>query len=260
MKHRPTRRPPVGLLERTGVPDRSSIVVVALSLAACGGEGGDPPVDGAGADAYRLVGAESTGFDGTTDITTYAWDDEGTLLTQTTTFADGSVQRLDFIHEDGRPVAADEDSDGDGVVDARRRYGYDANGEQVSREFDTDLDGEYESSTGWSIDDSGLASARFAPAGCEPSACASESELYIGLLYEDGRLVGREIDFEPEPLDGVAERVMVLRYAPDGRLLSETTTEVASGASATTTFAYEEGPCVADFLNSESEYFCVRVP
>ena len=260
MKDRSTHRSPCRPSERARVPTRASIVA-ALFLAACGGDGdGDSPADDAGAVSQRLVGVERTGLDGETDVIAYAWDDGGTLLAQTTTFADGGVRRLDFVHEDGRPVAADEDADGDGVVDARRRYGYDANGRQVSREIDGDLDGEYESSTGWSIDESGLASARFAPAGCEPSACASESELYIRLPPR-GRAARRaETDTEPDPLDGVAERVMVLSYAGDGRLLSETTTEVANGATATTTFAYEAGPCVADFLNSESAYFCVKAP
>ena len=250
--------------DRTGrtSPVALAALVTSLLLVACGGDGGDvdaatTPDVGAGERTFRLVGIEQGRFDGGRTIVEYRWNAAGEVVEERTTSSDDGLRVVSLVHVDGRPVTGEEDRGGDGTVDVRRRYVHDDAGHLVLREIDEDLDGVYERSIVWEIDERGLAVASWGPAGCEPALCPEVADDYARIVYEDGRLARVDIDFRETPLDGVADQRLEYVYDDVGRLERLVGTDLDDGGEFVGTFRYEEGPCDTGYLNSRFAYFCV---
>lgn len=239
-----------------------ALLATSLLLGACGDDGDEPEAVGLDADArtFRLVEIEQGRFDGETTTVAYRWNAAGEIVEERNTSSDDGLRVIALEYADGRPVTGEEDRGGDGTLDARRRYGYDDAGRFVLREVDGDLDGVYESSVAWEIDERGLAVATWSPAGCEPARCAEEANDYSRIFYENGRVARVDVDFRESPLDGVPDRRLEFAYDALGRLERLSGTDLDDGRESVGTFTYEEGPCDTDFLNSRFAYFCVAAP
>lgn len=72
--------------------------------------------------------------------------------------------------------------------------------------------------------------------------------------YVNGQLSVNRVDSDG---DGEVDLTETFTYNPDGTLATVQLDSAVDGAVSTSSFVYEQGPCVPNFANSVTGYFCV---
>lgn len=209
--------------------------------------------------ALRLVSNTINEADGSVVTITTEYGETGNLLSQVFQ-RDGSNYLTTTFESnvDGQFIRRSEDNDGDGVENTYSTYEYtdDLGLVRINRHGSDGLIGGV---TVFSFED-GRAVVRDTY-DVQAAASSELVDLSTGVLtaqrafeYVDNQIITSNIDSDA---NGEIDRREDFSYNPDGTLATTVITTLSTGATDSSIFVYESGPCNGRWSNSASSFFCV---
>lgn len=207
----------------------------------------------------RLVQSTSQGADGSTGSIATEYSEQGHIQRQTFR-SDGEVTTV-FTFETtdtGQLIRRSQDTDLDGEENFSSLYVY-GNGTDLSRVYRVGSNSLIDLVEIFEFEDS-LAVSR-TTLDVDNVATIDEVDESTGVLvnrrdytYVNGQLSVNRVDSDG---DSEVDLTETYTYNPDGTLATVQLDSAVDGAISTSSFVYEQGPCVPNFANSVTGYFCV---